>query len=259
MHTLIAVMAAVAGYLIGSISFARIVIRMFAPEQAAQGLAIDVPGTESSFRSDVISATAVNLQLGPRYGCLTSILDMLKVVAPALVLRLWQPQVPYYLILAAMGTLGHIWPIYYRFQGGRGVSTTLGGMLVVDWIGVLVTNLIGLGVGALLPSFYVVGIPLMIPWLWFRHHDWRLVAYAAAVTLLNGIALIPEARQIVQLRRDGAMEELMADLPVRLGVASNGDQSERLTLHRMVVNLLSSSGNKRRGKPEDPSGNPSQE
>jgi glycerol-3-phosphate acyltransferase PlsY len=246
MAPLIALLSAAAGYLIGSISFARMVTKVFAPEQGVSHIDLEIPDSQATYRSNTVSATTVNLQLGPRYGCLTSVLDILKVAIPSLALKLWQPQAPYYLILAAMGTLGHNWPLYYGFRGGRGMSTILGGMLVVDWLGILLTTAVSFGAGALVHSFYLanrLSILLMIPWLWFRHQDWRLVAYAVVVNVMNLIALLPEAREMLRLRRDGQLEDFLKARRVR--VAGPGGErlyeqsEERLTFYGMLVSLVS--------------------
>jgi glycerol-3-phosphate acyltransferase PlsY len=101
---------------------------------------IAVPDSETVFVSDAISATALRLHLGPGYGCLTGILDILKAAVPALAFKLWQPEAPYYLFAASMAAVGHDWPTYYRYKGGQGMSPTMGGMLVVDWLGVVAAN-----------------------------------------------------------------------------------------------------------------------
>ena len=73
-----------------------------------------------------------------------------------------------------MATLGHIWPIYYRCKGGRGMSPILGGMVVVDWLGVIITQILG-GISDLaaknLGLIVGAGLVLMIPWTWFRFHS----------------------------------------------------------------------------------------
>jgi len=43
------------------------------------------------------------MTLGRRFGCLTALLDMAKVAIPVLAFRLWAPDQPYYLIVAADG------------------------------------------------------------------------------------------------------------------------------------------------------------
>ncbi len=115
--------------------------------------------SKKTFDSSAISATSVRHQLGTRYGCLTAILDILKGLLPTLAFRLWQPDAPYYLITAAMTTLGHNYPLYHGFKGGRGLSTIMGGLFVLDWAGVLLTNIAGtlLGMIAGTSGAYTLG------------------------------------------------------------------------------------------------------
>lgn len=245
MDIYLALLAAVAGYLTGSISFARVVIRLFAPGQKVKEIRVQVPGSTASYHSKAVSATAVNVQLGPKYGCLTSILDMLKVAGPALALRVWHPQPPYYLAFAAASTLGHNWPLYYHFRGGRGMSTIIGGMLVVDWIGIVSTTAVSIGLGTWLHSYYYankLSILLMIPWLWFRHRDWRLVAYAVLVNLMNLIAILPEAQEILRLQRQGNLAAFLKAERVRLAESGSGQPRERLTFYGMWARLLARLG-----------------
>ena len=204
MSLAIALLAGIIGYLIGSISFARLVVRMHAPGLDVSTIEHPVKASKS-FESGSISATSVRMQLGVRYGCLVSILDVLKGMLPALVFKLWQPDAPYYLIAATLATVGHIYPLYYGFKGGRGLSTIYGGFIILDWVGVLVTStggiLLGGVVGQALMMRYA-GLVLMIPWIWFRTHDVAKLAYVLMANALFWFAIMPELRQIFQLRKD---------------------------------------------------------
>jgi len=82
----IAAAAALAGYLLGSISFARIAVRLSGKPVDIGHWEVRLPNGET-FTSDIVSATSVRLALGPRYGCLVSALDMAKVAIPTLALR----------------------------------------------------------------------------------------------------------------------------------------------------------------------------
>ncbi len=170
---------ALAGYLVGSISFARVVVR-------ASGQPVDIGHWEvrlpngETFTSDIVSATSVRIALGPRYGCLTSLLDMAKVAIPTLALRLWAPDQPYYLVAAAAGVLGHNWPIFHRFKGGHGESAILGGLLVIDPVALVGTTILGFGAGFLAGSILVVrwaGFLLLFPWLWITTGDAWVIGY----------------------------------------------------------------------------------
>ena len=191
-------LAAASGYLVGSLSFARIVMRLVAPSREHRNVQREVAGSDAGFESDSISATAVGEQLGRRYGCLTALLDIGKGALVALVFRLWLPGQPYFMIAATTAILGHNYPAYYRFQGGRGLSTMYGGFLVLDWVGVILTTLAGLVSGILLEQVVLIrwlGVLLMIPWIWFRTRDPFKLGYVVFANLLFWTAMIPELRQ----------------------------------------------------------------
>lgn len=242
MNLLIALLAMVIGYLLGSISFARLVTRLFMPEQDISKIEIEVPDSAERFESDAISATSVRLHLGPKYGCLTSILDILKATVPAVAFKLWQPEAPYYLLAASMAAVGHNWPIYYRFKGGRGMSPIMGGMLVVDWLGVVVTNLLGLLSDLVIKATLVssgIWLVLMNPWVWFRSGDWAELTYAVAMCILFWVSMIPEWRELLRLRREGALENLQYAKEVRVASRRDGGTAQQISVSDLLSAILS--------------------
>lgn len=121
-----------------------------------------------------------------------------------------------------MMIIGHNYPIYYRFKGGRGLATVYGGFLVLDWVGVLLTNTIGMLVGELLGQVLLmrwVGLVLMIPWIWFRTHDVAKLAYVLIANALFWLAMLPELRQDIRLRRDGELPDEQ-EVPEFMGMGS---------------------------------------
>lgn len=241
MNLPIVLFAMMIGYLLGSISFARLVTRVFAPDQDISKIEIAVPDSEARFKSDAISATSVRLHLGPRYGCLTSILDILKATIPALAFRLWQPEAPYYLFAAGMAAVGHNWPIYYRFKGGRGMSPIMGGMLVVDWLGVVVTNLLGLASDLVIKNTLVssgVWLVLMIPWILFHSGDWPELLYALAMCVLFWASMIPEWREILRLKREGELDKLQEAKEVQVVSRRDGGMAEQISVSDLLQSLL---------------------
>ncbi len=78
-------------------------------------------------------ATNVSRQLGLYYGLLTVVLDVLKGVIPLVIGRyLLSDSVKDEYILCGMAffsILGHIYPLFLRFRGGKGVATFIGVML----------------------------------------------------------------------------------------------------------------------------------
>jgi len=198
--------SALLGYLLGSVSMARVIGRLFAPGEDFSTQDYHILGGDI-MSLDIASATNVSKKLGAKFGCLVSILDMVKVFLPTLFLRLALPETPYFLACAAMGVVGHNFPIYYRFRGGGGLSSALGGLLVVDWLAVVVTPFAGMILGmGLIRDVYVAStlwLFLLIPWLWIRTHDVAYVIYAAVIAVSFILATIPLTIQYLRLRKKG--------------------------------------------------------
>ena len=112
------------GYLLGSVPFGVLVTR-------AAGA-----GDLRSIGSGNIGATNV-LRTGRKgLAALTLILDMLKGTAAVLIVRALWPGVEE---IAAIGALlGHLWPVWLGFRGGKGVATLLGVMIGLYWPSALI-------------------------------------------------------------------------------------------------------------------------
>jgi glycerol-3-phosphate acyltransferase PlsY len=122
-------LAALAAYLVGSLSFAVIVSRGF-------GLA-----DPRSYGSKNPGATNVLRSGHKGAAILTLVLDALKGYLPVLAVLLWGARFGLAEGTAALVGLaafaGHLWPLYFRFQGGKGVATAAGVLFGLNpWLGV---------------------------------------------------------------------------------------------------------------------------
>jgi glycerol-3-phosphate acyltransferase PlsY len=237
-------LAAISGYLIGSLSFARIMMKVVAPGREYQKIRRAVPGTDDHFEGHSVSANSVRVQLGSRYGCLTALLDAAKAAVPALVFRAWQPDAPYYLIAATTAIVGHNYPLYHRFRGGMGLSTVYGGFFVLDWLGVVVTTIAGMAAGILAEHVLVLrwsGVLLMIPWIWFRTHDVEKLIYVIVANALYWTAMIPELRQYFQFRAEDKIPD-SAEVADLLGMRSMWQVVRRFSIPSLLARLRSSGG-----------------
>jgi glycerol-3-phosphate acyltransferase PlsY len=202
-----ALAAAIGGYLIGSISSARIITAMFSPHAAVpKETTLGIEGSEKKLIFTSISATSVSANIGAKGGFLTFVMDTLKIFFPVMLLKHYFPGQYYFLIAATTGVAGHIWPIYHRFRGGRGISSIYGGVFAIDWLGVPVASLGGLFVGLVvlrdLYFTYMAGLWLLIPWLWFRTHDLYVILYMSVVNILFTVSALPETRQWFRLKKE---------------------------------------------------------
>jgi glycerol-3-phosphate acyltransferase PlsY len=206
MNLLPALLVAIGGYFVGAISFARIVIRIVAPgAPARESTELRLEGSDKTMHLGTVSASSVSAQVGSRYGFLTYLLDMAKIAIPCLLIKEFLPG-DYYLVAAAAGTVGHVWPVYYRFKGGRGISAVYGGLVAIDWPGLFVTSLAGMIFGLVLVrdvlTAYLAIVWFIIPWLWFRTQDFSVLLYAVFVNVVVMIAMIPESRQWLKIKRE---------------------------------------------------------
>ena len=152
------------GYLAGSIPFGVIITSLVAGK--------DVRASGSGN----IGATNVARVAGKKLGALVLLLDAAKGSLPVL-LGLWlAPEAPLlHVAIAAAAFLGHVFPVWLKFKGGKGVATALGVLLVLlpmpagigfaTWVIVLaLTRISSIGslLGALLAiiSSFVLGAPL---------------------------------------------------------------------------------------------------
>ncbi|MBT8198590.1 MAG: glycerol-3-phosphate acyltransferase, partial [Acidimicrobiia bacterium] len=152
-----------------------------------------------------------SVRRGPKWGVLTGLLDMAKAFVPTLVTRLVWPDDSYHLVVAVATVIGHNYPVYYRFKGGRGQTPIFGSLLAIDWLALPITTAIGIVVGLYgfrdMFAAYALGMWLLVPWFWWRG-DAADMTYAIAVNLLFLIATIPEMRQYLERRRTGQLEQI---------------------------------------------------
>lgn len=217
----ILVMAIVSGYLFGSIPISRLISRFFYSGKNIEDIQVPVPGTEEVYRVSSRGAAAASMTMGARVGCAIGLLDMLKVAIPTLIFRLVFQEPSYFLTAAIAGMIGHDWPLFNRFKGGRGVSSVYGALFVIDWIGGFSVAAAGLLVGLLiLKDFifaYMAGIFFTIPWMWFRFHDWRYLVFAVVLNIIFVVAMIPDLKQYLRLKSLGKVDLSMVNSTTPMG------------------------------------------
>ena len=104
----------IVSYLLGSVPFGLLLAKIFASTDIR------------NFGSKNIGATNVNRVLGKKLGIATFLLDAFKgVIIILLAKHYWHLDFINLVAIASMAVLGHIFSIYLKFQGGKGVATFL--------------------------------------------------------------------------------------------------------------------------------------
>ncbi len=181
------VMAAVAAYLLGSIPFGYLLVRAVRKQDIR------------SSGSGNIGATNV-LRSGARgLGILTLVLDAGKGYAAVALVRMEAarhlgagPQVAELAALAATyAVVGHVYPIWLRGKGGKGVATALGVFLALAPLSALCAAAMFLLVFLLFRYVSLASIASAISfpvfvWLWgglLHHTEWNLALLASALVV----------------------------------------------------------------------------
>lgn len=108
-------------YLFGSLSLGQIMA-------AKSGIQLNKVGTKNP------GAYNVYHQMGANLGILSGAFDVLKGTLPVYIGKeLFNFDFSFIIMIATAAILGHMWPIFFKFNGGRGLATTVGTMLVLDF------------------------------------------------------------------------------------------------------------------------------
>jgi glycerol-3-phosphate acyltransferase PlsY len=163
-------------YLLGSVSFAVLLVRL------RTGKDIRAEGSGNA------GATNVARSHGKGLGLLVALLDVAKGAAAVLLVRTATADPRYAAAAGVAAIVGHVFPVFYGFRGGKGVATAIGAFLVlapyptlvcaaVFLLVVLTTRYVSLG--------SVVAMVLLPPVAGALFHEPRpIVAAAAAVAVL---------------------------------------------------------------------------
>lgn len=130
------VLVCILSYLIGCFSSGYIIGKTF--------LKIDIRG-HGSGNSGATNAVRV---MGKKFGVITFLLDFIKGIIAVLL---------GYLLIGEIGSLyaalfviiGHNWPFYLEFKGGKGVSSTIGVVAILNFPVALISVIIGVSVGVI--------------------------------------------------------------------------------------------------------------
>ncbi|MBQ1766809.1 MAG: glycerol-3-phosphate 1-O-acyltransferase PlsY [Aquincola sp.] len=193
-------LAVVVAYAIGSLSFAVIISR-------AMGLS-----DPRSYGSGNPGATNVLRSGNKKAALLTLVFDALKGYVPVVVALLLAPRFGWGEgTIAAVGLaafIGHLWPVFFRFQGGKGVATAAGVLLALN---------------------PMLGAATLITWLiiayFFRYSSLAAIVAAAFAPfyqlLIWGPGPMAVAIAVMSLllvwRRAGNIRKLMAGTESKIG------------------------------------------
>ena len=121
MNDLVAIALLVAAYLLGSVCSAIIVCQI---------MGLPAPRTQGSSNPGATNVMRIG---GKKPALLTLAGDMLKGVPLVLLAQHLQLRPDLISAIGLAAFMGHLYPIYFKFEGGKGVATALGVLLALYW------------------------------------------------------------------------------------------------------------------------------
>jgi glycerol-3-phosphate acyltransferase PlsY len=209
------VAVALIGYLMGSIPFGILVSKV------ARGIDVRMFGSGKTGTANVIRTA------GGRAGAVTMMLDLSKASAAVLIAWAIVPSHTAQVVAALAAIMGHIWSVYIKFKGGRGVATYVGSLLAMNWLVGLCTAIIILGTARLtrymslgsilgMVASFIAMLALMI---WgSRPPVIYLTVVPAVQVLFCGLAAC-----IVLIQHRDNVQRLLTGTERRLGEKSGGE------------------------------------
>lgn len=187
------ILAVVIGYLLGSIPFAYIAGRLI------KGVDIRRVGGGN------VGALNIMREIGMVAGWAVLLADMGKGVLAVLIAQWLGVSLIFVFIAGLAAVVGHSWPVFLKFKGGKGGATTMGVLLAlapvefaisfaITVIVVLVTSNVRLGMG--------VGLAFLPLIIWWFGNDNSLIIYSLALPLFLGLRTIPAIKRELASVRD---------------------------------------------------------
>ena len=175
----------VLSYLLGSIPFGYLLVRIFHGEDVRLSGSGNIGATNVARKS-------------PLLGIATLLLDALKGAAAVWIAHIVCSRRPGISLLSGMAAallfavLGHMFPIWLKFSGGKGVATGLGGLIILAPKSVLVA--LGIFVAVVMIFRYVslgsVVAAAAIPFLVFEFHEYGNTLWALAMIAATSLLIV---------------------------------------------------------------------
>ncbi|MDA9728425.1 glycerol-3-phosphate acyltransferase [Acidimicrobiaceae bacterium] len=154
-------------YLLGSINFAYITARMKGIDISSEGSGN--PGTSNVLRT-----------LGKGSAAIVLFGDLLKGAIP--IVFFYQDQ--YFLVYGLAAVVGHIYPVFYRFKGGKGVATYVGVYVATVFMNPYNSDLFNIEI------FQIINIPVLAFFYFVIFKITRVSAIASLTTVLITVSLL---------------------------------------------------------------------
>lgn len=183
-------------YLLGSVSSAIVIARVFGlkdPREVGSGN----PGATNILRYG-----------GKKAAVLTLLGDVLKGAVPVLVAHALDVEATVLALVMLSAFVGHIFPVFHGFKGGKGVATAFGALIAMNmWVGLLlVASWIVVAFVTRYSSLSAITVAILAPfYVWWLTQSVVLIAATVVMTML------------LLWRHRGNIQKLIAGTETKIG------------------------------------------
>lgn len=169
----------VISYLIGSISIGQVLANR-------KNIEINSIGTKNPGAFNIYN------EIGPFWGYVSGTFDIFKGTFPVFFGKvILNMEFPYLAMITLAAVMGHMWPIYFKFQGGRGLATSLGTLIIWDfYLTLYILVMAGVVVfwvrylSKLEPRVSLIMLPLFILSSYFLKENMELILIGIYMTII---------------------------------------------------------------------------
>lgn len=151
-------------------------------------------------------ASNATITMGWKYGALTVFFDISKAVAAVLLVNYVYPGEPLLKFLAgAMCIIGHVFPFYMRFKGGKGFASYIGMIIAIDFK-IAIIAIIAVIVITIITDYIVVATISVVSG--FPLYELYIGEHISVVGLLTLVFLIIFMKHFINIKRIYKGEEI---------------------------------------------------
>jgi acyl phosphate:glycerol-3-phosphate acyltransferase len=124
----------VIAYLMGSVLFSIVLAKIFNANDPRSG------GSKNTGATNMLRVNSLYLAI------LTLLFDMLKGLLPVAIAIYWGFDQFYASLIGLAAIIGHIFPVFYKFSGGKGVASAIGVIFAINYVTAILLLLVWLAV-----------------------------------------------------------------------------------------------------------------
>jgi len=179
---MIDIFAVIIAYLLGSVPFAYIIARW------RKGIDIRTVGVKN------VGAANVGREIGLREGLMVGALDAAKGAAAVTIAIALQCTMFWLMAAGAAAVIGHSFPVFLGFKGGKGAATTIGIFLVLTLVPMLIDLVLLIILYIFIRKIFIVNcfvFPALSIMIWLITGSAELAFFALGITIFMAVKTLP--------------------------------------------------------------------